>query len=116
MPKEATPSSSSEESFTFESAMKRLEEVVAEMESGELPLETLIARHEEGARLVQVCTTLLDAARRRIDLVEEKPDGVSLNPIHAGVDEQMPSSPVRTREKKIAQQKNETNEDATALF
>ena len=37
----------------FEQAMKRLEEIVEKMESGDLPLEDLIVRYEEGMKLVK---------------------------------------------------------------
>ncbi len=50
----------------FEDAMARLEAVVSEMESGELPLEALLKRYEEGVRLVNLCGTTLDAAEQRI--------------------------------------------------
>jgi exodeoxyribonuclease VII small subunit len=96
--------------------MKRLEEVVAEMEKGELPLETLIARHEEGSRLVQICTELLDSARKRVELVEDKASGVSLKPMDVGVAEQPPQPSARTKDKNIAKQKNETHENENGLF
>ena len=48
-------------SANFEQAMKRLEEIVEQMESGDLPLEELIVRYEEGMKLVKVCQAQLDA-------------------------------------------------------
>ena len=39
----------------FEEAIKRLEGIVESMEGQDLPLETLLARYEEGARLAQLC-------------------------------------------------------------
>ncbi len=115
MPKEAaTPSS--DESLTFESAMRRLEEVVAEIEKGDLPLETLIARHEEGSRLVQVCTELLDSARKRVELVEENATGVLLKPLDVSVADQPPLGPSRAKDRKTAHKKDETDEDETGLL
>jgi len=43
------------ESLPFEEALKKLEGIVEAMEAGELPLETMLARFEEGTRLVKVC-------------------------------------------------------------
>jgi exodeoxyribonuclease VII small subunit len=39
----------------FEEALKRLETIVESMEAQDLPLETLLARYEEGARLTALC-------------------------------------------------------------
>ena len=54
---------------TFESALERLEQIVGEMEGDKLVLEDLLARYEEGTRLVKVCQQRLDSAERRIELI-----------------------------------------------
>ncbi|MEK0444940.1 MAG: exodeoxyribonuclease small subunit [Verrucomicrobiota bacterium] len=54
---------------TFESALERLEQIVEEMEGDRLALEDLLARYEEGTRLVKVCQHRLDAAEKRIELI-----------------------------------------------
>lgn len=59
----------------FESAMARLEEIAAEMESGELSLEALLAHYEEGLKLSKVCAAKLDAAELRIRQVTEDATG-----------------------------------------
>lgn len=64
----AKPVSKTSES-TFESALERLEQIVGEMEGDKLVLEDLLARYEEGTRLVKVCQQRLDAAERRIELI-----------------------------------------------
>ncbi|MGH7936564.1 MAG: exodeoxyribonuclease VII small subunit [Chthoniobacterales bacterium] len=53
----------------FEEAMKRLEEIVEKMEAGDLPLEDLIVRYEEGMKLVKVCQDRLTAAEERIEMI-----------------------------------------------
>jgi exodeoxyribonuclease VII small subunit len=53
----------------FELAMKRLEEIVEQMESGDLPLEDLIVRYEEGMKLVKVCQERLASAEQRIEII-----------------------------------------------
>ena len=59
----------------FESAMKRLETIVEELEGGELTLEDSIARYEEGVRLSRGLTAKLDEAEKRIErLVENDGD------------------------------------------
>jgi exodeoxyribonuclease VII small subunit len=53
----------------FEQAMSRLEEIVEKMESGDLALEDLIVRYEEGMQLVKVCQDRLAAAEERIEMI-----------------------------------------------
>lgn len=54
---------------TFESAVERLEQIVEAMEGGELPLEEMLERYEEGTRLVKLCSEKLAAAEKRIETV-----------------------------------------------
>ncbi len=55
--------------------MQRIGEVVAEMEEGNLPLETLITRYEEGVSLVKMCQEKLDAAEKRIQIITRNARG-----------------------------------------
>ena len=55
--------------------MKRLEEIVEQMESGELPLEDLIVRYEEGMKLVKVCQERLATAEERIEIITRNSAG-----------------------------------------
>jgi exodeoxyribonuclease VII small subunit len=59
----------------FEEAMKRLEAIVEQMESGELPLEDLIVRYEEGMKLVKVCQERLSSAEQRIEIITRNSAG-----------------------------------------
>ena len=71
--KSAAPQSS--ESLAFEEAVKKLETIVEEMESGELPLESMLSRFEEGTRLVKVCQTKLEEAEVKIQKLEKNSAG-----------------------------------------
>lgn len=53
----------------LETAMQRITAIVSEMEEGNLPLETLILRYEEGVGLVKLCQEKLDAAEQKIQLI-----------------------------------------------
>lgn len=55
---------------TFESAMQRLNTLVNDMESDQLPLETLLATYEEGIKLVQVCQGQLAKAQQRLEIIQ----------------------------------------------
>ena len=53
----------------FEDNLKRLEELVAKMESGELSLDDMIKAFEEGRKLVTDCQKDLESIRLRIEKV-----------------------------------------------
>ena len=55
--------------LSFEDAMAGLENIVEEMEGEQLPLEELIARYENGARLLKHCDSVLTGARKRVELI-----------------------------------------------
>lgn len=55
------------ESPSFEEATRRLAQIVAELEGGELPLDRSLALFEEGVRLARDAEQRLDRAERRIE-------------------------------------------------
>ena len=61
--------------LSFEAALKRLEEIVRTLESGEAPLDESIALYEEGERLKQQCEARLKAAQERIEKIQIGRDG-----------------------------------------
>ena len=69
-------------SLPFEEALQKLEVVVEAMEADDLPLETLLARYEEGARLVKVCQEKLAEAELKIQQLEKNAAGeMKLKPL-----------------------------------
>jgi len=70
----------SAKSPAFEDAIKKLEGIVEAMESDDLPLETLLARYEEGARLVKICLDKLSDAELKIQQLEKNAEGLKLKP------------------------------------
>ncbi|MEE4607893.1 MAG: exodeoxyribonuclease VII small subunit [Desulfobacteraceae bacterium] len=69
---------------TFETAFKQLEKIVAELESGDPPLETAIRKFEEGMRLARLCSRKLDETEKRISKLTEADDGrVEERPLQA---------------------------------
>ncbi len=74
MPKKSESSSPAPDDFTdlsYEQALERLESIVAGMETGDLPLETLILQYEEGMRLRKACLDKLGEAEVKIKALEE---------------------------------------------
>lgn len=72
---------------SFEAALKRLESIVEQMESGETDLDTMIASFEEGQRLVAFCTAKLNEVEKKIEkIVGETAEGVSVEPLELKAD------------------------------
>src|SRR3982750_1726195 len=61
--------------LNFETAMDRLEKIVEQMESGQLPLEDLIVRYEEGMNLVKICQERLASAEQKIEIITRNSAG-----------------------------------------
>lgn len=59
----------------FEEALQKLETLVDAMEAGDLPLEALLAKFEEGTRLVKSCQTKLEEAELKISRLEKSAAG-----------------------------------------
>ena len=72
MPAKRKTAAETDAEIAFEEAVEKLETIVQEMESDELPLETMLVRYEQGAKLVKVCEEKLQSAESRITQLEEK--------------------------------------------
>ena len=59
----------------FEEALGRLETIVAAMEAGDLPLEQLLTKYEEGMKLATVCQEKLTEAEVKIQQLEKTAGG-----------------------------------------
>ena len=57
-------------SASFEEAMAELEQLVAKMEAGELPLEASVAAYKRGAELVKYCAAQLEHVERQVKVLE----------------------------------------------
>ena len=66
----------------FEEALQKLESIVEAMEADNLPLETLLAKYEEGAKLVKLCQEKLAEAEVKIQQLEKSAAGeLKLKPL-----------------------------------
>ena len=54
---------------SFEKAIKKLEQIVQDLESGELDLEKAVTKFEEGVQLSKFCFDKLDETERRITML-----------------------------------------------
>ncbi len=69
---------------SLETALEKLDFILAEMEAADLPLEDLIGRYEQGVELVKFCRERLESAEQRIQTVTKQLDG-TLNLEDSGV-------------------------------
>ncbi|HLR78896.1 MAG TPA: exodeoxyribonuclease VII small subunit [Burkholderiaceae bacterium] len=67
----------------FETALARLEELVARMETGTLPLEESLRAYEQGVELAKICQRRLDHAEQQVKVLQEN----LLRPLDGDADE-----------------------------
>lgn len=76
-------------SLPFEEALKKLESIVETMESEDLPLESLLAKYEEGTQLARACQEKLAEAELKIQQLEKNAAGEpKLKPVSAQLAEE----------------------------
>lgn len=61
-----------EKELTFEQSLSRLEQIVKELESGNVPLEDLMKLYDEGTSLVKFCSEKISAAEQQVRKVQMK--------------------------------------------
>lgn len=64
-----------ETKLSFEDALVQLETIVEAMESGDVPLAELLAKFEQGSKLLKVCESRLKDAELKIELLKKQKDG-----------------------------------------
>lgn len=65
----------------FEAALTRLEEIVKDLEQGELPLEQSLKLFEEGVKLARLCNKRLEEAERKVEiLLKDKAGNMTTQP------------------------------------
>ena len=64
--------SKKEENKSFEELMQNLENIVQELEKGELNLDDSVAKFEEGMKISKECNQILENAEKRISILLEK--------------------------------------------
>ena len=65
------PKAPFESPASYEAALEELERLTAQIESGQLPLEQLLAGYERGAELLKFCQEKLAAVENQIKVLDE---------------------------------------------
>ncbi len=55
---------------SYEAALEELEQLVAQLEAGQLPLDRLLERYQRGAALLAYCRERLEAVEQQIKVLE----------------------------------------------
>ncbi len=61
--------------LSFEAALAKLEAIVDAMEQGEVPLAELLAKYEDGTKLLKICEGRLKDAELKIEKLKQQKDG-----------------------------------------
>lgn len=95
----------------FEEALEKLEDIVRELEGGDLQLDKSLAKYEEGVKLIRICQKKLQEAKKKIEiLVTSKEGKVKIEPfgesasgkaeIHGGFASADKEAPKQKKDKK----------------
>ena len=74
-------------SITFEAAIKRLEEIVGELEGGDIEIERALVLFEEGTKLTRVCQKKLSNVERKIEILKKGEGGNDVLELFADIDD-----------------------------
>jgi exodeoxyribonuclease VII small subunit len=59
----------------FESSLRELEQIVQQLEAGDLPLDRSLELFEQGVKLSRQCQKRLDEAERKVEILLRSSDG-----------------------------------------
>ncbi|RKY02264.1 MAG: exodeoxyribonuclease VII small subunit [Spirochaetes bacterium] len=74
-------------SISFEQAIKRLEEIVRELESGEIEIEKALSLFEEGTKLTRICAKKLAKIEKKIEILRKGKNGEDVLELFEGLEE-----------------------------
>ena len=77
----------------FESTLAELEELVARMEAGNLPLEEAMRSFGRGVQLTRECQAALQAAQLRVQVLTQRASGPTLEDFEAEGHDPAPAAP-----------------------
>ncbi|MNW49546.1 Exodeoxyribonuclease 7 small subunit [compost metagenome] len=76
-----------EQEMSFEEAMKQLEDIVSQLEHGDVPLEKAIDLFQSGMKLSQLCGQKLSQVERKIEMIVEKDGEIGKKPFEPQTEE-----------------------------
>ena len=76
------------EKQSFEDDLKRLQKIVEELSSGKFTLGESLKKYEEGIKLAQGCSSVLEEAQRKVESLMKKDGKLSLESFDEGEEEE----------------------------
>ena len=73
--------------YNLEKALTDLEDLVEELESGDLPLEKAMKKFEEGIKLTRNCQTALKEAEQKVEILLKSAGGEELDEFEVHADD-----------------------------
>lgn len=71
----------------FETALKKLETIVGNLENGELSLEAALKQYEEGVKMADICSKRLNDAEKKVEVLMKTSGGrLKAAPFEGGED------------------------------
>lgn len=67
----SVPKSAAAEPANYEAALQELEQLLARLEAGDLPLEQLLTQYQRGALLLKFCRDRLQAVEDQIKVLDQ---------------------------------------------
>ncbi len=101
-----------EAELKFEKALERLEKIVEDLESGNMPLEDALKKYEEGVKLSRLCTQKLTQAESKIEMLTKTLNGTLES---APLDQESGGKKTEKKKTKKAQQNTDQSEDDLLL-
>lgn len=71
MPKASAASATPSLPASYEAALEELEQLVARLESGQMPLDQLLAGYQRGAALLKFCRDRLESVENQIKVLDD---------------------------------------------
>ena len=70
-----------EDELSFEDALRKLEEIVTNLETGSLSLDESLSKFESGIMLSRLCNKKLKEAKQKVEKLVEKNNTVQTEPL-----------------------------------
>ncbi len=75
-------------SVSFEDALKRLEEIVKELEKGDIEIEKALLLFEEGTKLSRICAKKLSQIERKVQILTKGKNNEDILELFRDIDEE----------------------------
>ncbi|MEM4367938.1 MAG: exodeoxyribonuclease VII small subunit [Candidatus Anstonellales archaeon] len=97
--------------YTFEEALKRLEEIVSKLETSEVPLEETLNLFQEGMELVNFCNQKLEEVKHKVEMVVRLKEGFTLKKFEENKEDEEVDSSENIFDDDLKEEKDDDNDE-----